>query len=130
MSSTGTIKKFMEDKGFGFITPDNGSGDVFFHIRHCKGVTRLEVGMAVTYDTEQDDSKGKMQAKNCRVVGGGGVDAYTYRHRMYRNVTEAGVGKTRTNIKPVLPAGHPLVLKRKADNAAQRAAKSTRQKTQ
>ena len=36
---TGTIKKIIKQKGFGFITPDDGSEDVFFH----RGVSRPEL---------------------------------------------------------------------------------------
>merc|ERR1712072_490334 len=72
MSSTGTIKKFFEDKGFGFITPDDGSEDVFIHIKQCNGATELNVGDAVSYDNEWNDRKGKNQATNCTVAGGGG----------------------------------------------------------
>merc|ERR1712085_150933 len=73
MSSKGTLKKFFADKGFGFVTPDDGSEDVFVHVKDnpdlgedCQG------GEQVTYDAELDDRKGKMKGMNCSVVGGGG----------------------------------------------------------
>lgn len=72
MALTGTVKKFMEDKGFGFITPDDGGDDVFIHIKQCNGAESLSEGDAVTYDNEWNDRKGKMQGSNCTVSGGGG----------------------------------------------------------
>ena len=72
MACTGTVKKFMEDKGFGFITPDNGGEDVFIHIKQCNGAESLSEGDKVTYDEEWNDRKGKNAGANCSVVGGGG----------------------------------------------------------
>merc|ERR1712050_446969 len=74
---TGTVKKFFEEKGFGFITPDDGSEDVFVH-RKCHGEDRsayLEQGDKVTYEVEWDDRKGKYSASSCsgfKTGGGGG----------------------------------------------------------
>merc|ERR1712151_552764 len=72
MSRTGVVKKFMEDKGFGFITPDDGGDDVFIHIKQCNGAESLSEGDKVTFDEEWNDRKGKMGGANCTVVGSGG----------------------------------------------------------
>ena len=72
MSSTGTIKKFFEDKGFGFITPDDGGEDVFAHVKECPDLDGAQAGDAVSYDTKYDDRKGKYNATNLSMSGGGG----------------------------------------------------------
>jgi len=58
--TTGTVKFFNADKGFGFITPDDGDKDVFVHITAVKeaGMADLRDGQRVSFDTEPD-SRGK-----------------------------------------------------------------------
>jgi len=53
----GTIKRLNAEKGFGFITPDGGDKDVFFHSSSLVGVTfdQLKEGDKVTFDTEESD---------------------------------------------------------------------------
>ncbi len=53
----GTIKSLVAGKNFGFITPEDGSKDVFFHATSLQGVqfTDLKTGDAVTFDVEQSD---------------------------------------------------------------------------
>lgn len=71
MSSSGTIKKFFEDKGFGFVTPDEGGDDVFVHVKDNPSLEGCQQGDAVTYDAEWDDRKGKYKGTNVEVSGGG-----------------------------------------------------------
>jgi CspA family cold shock protein len=55
--STGTVKWFSDDKGFGFITPDEGSRDLFVHHTGivAEGFRTLSEGARVQYEEEQGD---------------------------------------------------------------------------
>mmetsp|Transcript_82770 Transcript_82770/g.250947 ORF Transcript_82770/g.250947 Transcript_82770/m.250947 type:complete len:226 (-) Transcript_82770:223-900(-) len=72
MAKTGTVKKFFEDKGFGFIAPDDGGDDVFIHVKDLVNGDGLSQGDLVTFDTEWDDRKGKYKGANCSVKSSGG----------------------------------------------------------
>ncbi len=65
---SGTVKWFNNDKGFGFITPDNSSTDIFVHYSGIKseGYRGLKENQKVNYDVE-DGPKGP-QATNVTVV--------------------------------------------------------------
>jgi CspA family cold shock protein len=55
MAATGTVKWFSAEKGFGFITPDDGSADVFVHFSAIAGdgYRNLEEGQKVSFETTQ-----------------------------------------------------------------------------
>jgi CspA family cold shock protein len=53
--ATGTVKWFNDDKGFGFITPDEGGKDLFVHFSAIKGdgFRSLPEGARVTYEAQE-----------------------------------------------------------------------------
>jgi cold shock protein len=63
--SSGTVKWFNGQKGYGFIQPDDGSKDVFVHISAVEraGLTGLNEGQKVSYDLERGQ-QGKTSAVN------------------------------------------------------------------
>ncbi|PRA51909.1 cold-shock protein [Brucella pituitosa] len=62
--ATGTVKFFNNEKGFGFITPENGGPDVFVHISAVTFGGALQDGQKVSYDIGQDRKTGKSKAEN------------------------------------------------------------------
>jgi len=52
---TGTVKWFNESKGFGFISPQDGSADVFVHysVIQSDGYKKLDEGQAVEFDSQK-----------------------------------------------------------------------------
>lgn len=65
--TTGIVKFFNENKGYGFIQPDDGGQDAFVHITAVEraGMRTLRENQRVAYDLQQDN-RGKMKAENLR----------------------------------------------------------------
>ena len=68
--NTGTVKWFNNQKGFGFIQPDNGGNDVFVHISAVEraGMSTLNEGQKVSFDIVADRRTGKSAAENLRAA--------------------------------------------------------------
>lgn len=63
---TGTVKWFNQQKGFGFIQPDDGGKDVFVHITAVQrsGMQGLAEGQKIAFELQPDRRTGKMAASN------------------------------------------------------------------
>jgi CspA family cold shock protein len=61
----GTVKFFNADKGYGFIQPEDGTGDAFVHISAVEkaGMRTLDRDQRVSYELEED-RRGKTSAVN------------------------------------------------------------------
>jgi CspA family cold shock protein len=66
---TGSVMTYFEEKGFGFLRPDGGGKDIFFHISrlHQGDATALVPGAKVAYDLGMDRN-GKIAASSVRLL--------------------------------------------------------------
>jgi CspA family cold shock protein len=64
--TTGTVKFYNDQKGYGFIQPDNGGKDVFVHATALEraGMRGLAEGQKVSFEVETDQRSGKASATN------------------------------------------------------------------
>ena len=70
--NSGTVKWFSAEKGYGFISNDEGGDDVFVHFSSIMvdGFKTLNEGQKVTFDVEADPkNSSKMRAVNVHIVG-------------------------------------------------------------
>ena len=65
----GTVRWFNTQKGYGFIHPDGGGGDVFVHISAVErsGLSTLQEGQKVSFEVEMGRD-GKTSAENLKVL--------------------------------------------------------------
>ena len=68
--TTGTVKWFNAQKGFGFIAPDDGGADAFVHISAVEraGIGQLQEGQKIGYQLVADRRTGKMSADQLQLV--------------------------------------------------------------
>lgn len=66
--ATGTVKWFNDQKGYGFVQPDDGSKDVFVHISAVEGagLRTLKEGQKISFEVVTDKRTGKTSAGNLK----------------------------------------------------------------
>ena len=70
MATNGTVKFFNQSRGFGFVTPEDGSKDVFIHVTalEAAGIPSIDEGDKITFDIEDDQRGRGKQATNVQLA--------------------------------------------------------------
>jgi cold shock protein len=68
--TTGTVKFYNDQKGFGFIQPDDGGKDVFVHATALEraGLRGLAEGQKVSFETQEDRRTGKIAVSTIQMA--------------------------------------------------------------
>jgi cold shock CspA family protein len=111
----GILVRWVEDKGFGFIKPENGANDIFIHISALKGMSRKPiVGDVIHYQISVAES-GKTCAINANIEGvnqlltiapierkRGATPNYPIKEKPYRKSSQVDKSKKRLNLLPIM----------------------------
>jgi CspA family cold shock protein len=68
--TTGVVKFYNSDKGYGFVKPDDGGPDVFVHVSALEqgGISSLSEGARISFEAVMDQRKGKTNAQNVKLI--------------------------------------------------------------
>ncbi len=67
--TTGTVKYWNEERGYGFIKPDDSPADIFVHAKDIAGSAKsLDKDQMVSFEPFMDEKRGKPRAVNVRVI--------------------------------------------------------------
>jgi len=68
--TTGTVKWYNSQKGYGFIQPESGGNDIFVHVSAVEraGLYELKEGQKVTFEVVANRKTGKSAAENLKAV--------------------------------------------------------------
>ncbi|WP_339490524.1 DUF1294 domain-containing protein [Pseudomonas sp. EL_65y_Pfl2_R95] len=97
MEVRGSIKSWNDDKGFGFIRPDQGGPEVFAHISAMRGDRRPVAGDQVMYIASKD-GQGRLRAEHLRLAGELSIDQPKIRRKPPVLITSSA--KRRPSAKP------------------------------
>jgi CspA family cold shock protein len=64
----GSVRRYYGDRGFGFLEPDGGGEDVFFHVKAFISKVEPAVGDRVEYELGNDPRSGRERAINLRML--------------------------------------------------------------
>jgi len=67
---TGVVRYFLTDRNYGFITADDGSGDIFVHIKNVQkaGLEKLVEGQKISYKVKLDKKLNKNRATRLQLI--------------------------------------------------------------
>ena len=89
----GKLVRWIDDKGFGFIKPENGKEDIFIHISALRGMSRKPVIGDVIHYQISFDAKGKARAVNAKIEGVSQASTLTPLEQVHKTTRSSAVNE-------------------------------------
>ena len=66
--ATGSVKRYFDERGFGFIKPDGAGQEIFFHVKSFVDHLEPHVGDRVEFELGADPRSGRSRAQNLALI--------------------------------------------------------------